>query len=150
MRLLVTPGACSFASHVVVRELDLPIEIVCVSLTDPQAPHRRLNPLGRVPTLALNDGTVVTETTAILPLLADLRPGTPLFAPAGSLECAQIQSWLGYLNAEVHAGCFRAINRPQRFCSNETVWPQIREQGKRRLLSALERQLQQTLMLAGG
>jgi glutathione S-transferase len=37
------------------------------------------------------------------------------------LERAQIQSWLGYLNAEVHAARFRAINRPQRYCPDETV-----------------------------
>ncbi|UUZ67320.1 hypothetical protein LP416_21380 [Polaromonas sp. P2-4] len=66
-------------------------------------PNRRLSPLGRMLTLALNDATVVTKTTAILPLLADLWSDTPLFAPAGSLDHSQIQSCLGYLSTEVHA-----------------------------------------------
>ena len=99
MRLFVTLGAC----YVVVWELDLPVEIVQVSLADPVTPNRRLSPLGRMLTLALNDATVVAKTTAILPLLADLWSDTPLFAPAGSLDHSQIQSCLGHLSTEVHA-----------------------------------------------
>lgn len=108
-------GAPEHDVHVVVRELALPVEVVCVALTDPDAPHRRINPTGRVPTLDIGEPLGLTENTAILPFLADLVPGTPLFAPAGSVERVRIQAWLGYLATEVHAGSFRAINRPQRY-----------------------------------
>lgn len=129
MQLFVIPGACSFASHVTLYELAIGADIICVSPNDPNSRLRAVNPLGRVPSLQLDDETVLTENTAILPYLADLKPGTPLFAPAGSIERAQIQSWIGYLNSEVHAGCFRAINRPYRYIDDPEHHIHVREKG---------------------
>jgi len=137
MKLFIAPGACSFASHVLVHELDLPVEVVSVSLTDPQGLHKQVSPFGRVPALQLDDGTEITENTAILPFLADLKPGTDLFAPAGSVERAQIQSWLGYLSSEVHAGAFRPINRPGRYHPDELQHAQVRVSGIALLQAAL-------------
>jgi len=48
------------------------------------------NPNGRIPTLALEDGTHLAESNAILFYLAD---GTP-FLPAGRLERAQLLQWM--------------------------------------------------------
>ena len=97
-QLFIASGACSFGTHVVVRELNLPIEIVKVPLRTAESPIHQINPLGRVPALRLIDGQVITENSAILPYLADLVPDTLLFAPAGSAERAQIQSWIGYFH----------------------------------------------------
>ncbi|WP_348945229.1 glutathione S-transferase N-terminal domain-containing protein [Chitinibacter sp. FCG-7] len=94
-KLFIAPGACSFGTHIVARELKLPVEIVKVPLRTPESPIHQVNPLGRVPAVQLADGQVITENSAILPFLADLAPGTPLFAPAGSPERAKIQSWIG-------------------------------------------------------
>jgi len=135
--LFIYPGACSLAAHVVIEELGLPIEVEQVSLT-PDSPYRQLNPQGRVPALLLDDQTLLTENTALLPYLADLRPGTPLFAPAGSVERAQIQGWLGYLATEVHTGAFRSINRPERFTPDEQAYAGIRSKGLERLAEALK------------
>jgi GST-like protein len=43
-----------------------------------------LNPLGQVPTLLLNDGTVMTESAAILLYLNDLAPHAGLLPPLGA------------------------------------------------------------------
>lgn len=137
MKLYIAPGACSFASHVVVHELGLPVEVVAVLLTDPKGLHKQVNPFGRVPALQLDDGTVITENTAILPFLADLKPDTSLFAPVGSVERAQIQSWLGYLGSEVHTGSFRPINRPGRYHADEAQHSQVRASGIALLRAAL-------------
>lgn len=137
MKLFFAPGACSLASHVLVHELDLPVEVVSVSLTDPQGLHKQVSPFGRVPALQLDDGVVITENTAILPFLADLKPDTSLFAPLGSLERAQIQSWLGYLSSEVHTAAFRPINRPGRYHPDEGQHAQVRASGIALLRSAL-------------
>lgn len=136
-QLFVTPGACSLACHVVVEEAQLPIEVIAVDLRDPQAPHRAHNPLGRVPTLVTSAGDVLTENSALLPYLADLRPDAGLLAAIGSVQRARTQSWVGYLNAEIHAGCFRAINRPQRYSSDPTGQTEVRVQGLLRLQEAL-------------
>lgn len=137
MKLYIAPGACSLASHVLVHELGLPIEVVTVSLTDPQGLHKQVNPFGRVPALQLDDGTVITENTAILPFLADLKPNRSLFAPVGSVERAQIQSWLGYLSSELHTGAFRPINRPGRYHGDSAQHDQVRASGFALLRGAL-------------
>lgn len=135
--LFVTPGACSFACHVVVEEAGLPIEVVPVDLRDPAAPHRVFNPLGRVPTLVTAERDVLTENSALLPYLADQAPTRHLLAPAGTVLRARTQAWVGYLNAEIHAGCFRAINRPQRYCPDVHGQATVRQQGLLRLQEAL-------------
>jgi glutathione S-transferase len=150
--LFIFPGACSFAAHVVIHELQLPISVERVTLGDPNSPYRQINPTGRVPALLLNNQTLLTENTAILPYLADLKPGTELFAPAGSVERAQIQGWLGYVATEIHVGAFRPINRPERYSADESAFPGIRQRALEQLSNALkpiEARLAQTEYLVG-
>ncbi|MBK5512596.1 glutathione S-transferase C-terminal domain-containing protein [Pseudomonas sp. TH15] len=150
--LFIFPGACSFAAHVVIHELQLPINVERVTLGDPNSPYRQINPTGRVPALLLDNQTLLTENTAILPYLADLKPGTELFAPAGSVERAQIQGWLGYVATEVHVGAFRPINRPERYSADEAAFPGIRQRALEQLTNALkpiEARLAQTEYLVG-
>lgn len=136
--LFIYPGACSFAAHVIIEELQLPIDIEPVVLNAADSSYRQINPAGRVPALRLDDQTLLTENTAILPYLADLRPGTSLFAAAGTVERAQIQSWLGYIATEIHVGAFRSINRPERFSPDEHAFAGIRSKGLQRLADALK------------
>ncbi|MFJ5282365.1 glutathione S-transferase C-terminal domain-containing protein [Pseudomonas sp. NPDC088429] len=150
--LFIFPGACSFAAHVVIHELQLPINVERVTLGDPNSPYRQINPTGRVPALLLDNQTLLTENTAILPYLADLKPGTELFAPAGSVERAQIQGWLGYVATEIHVGAFRPINRPERYSADESAFPGIRQRALEQLSNALkpiEARLAQTEYLVG-
>ena len=150
--LYIAPGTCAQAAHTLVRELELPIEVQSVPLRTPDSPIHRVNPLGRVPALQLADGTLITENSAILPYLADLAPERGLFAPAGSAERAQIQSWLGYLTFEVHAGCFRPLFRPQRYSADEGAHPGIHAQAIEQLHQALahvDRHLQGREYLVG-
>lgn len=153
MHLYVSPGACCLGAHVVARELDLPVKVVVVPLRAADSPIHRVNPLGRVPALELADGTVITENSAILPFLADQRPGTSLFAPMGTRERAAIQSWIGYLSAEVHAAAFRPINRPERYSGDPDAHEGIRRRGREQLKSALQyvnRHLEARHYLVGG
>lgn len=150
--LFIFPGACSFAAHVVIHELQLPINVERVTLGDPNSPYRQINPTGRVPALLLDNQTLLTENTAILPYLADLKPGTELFAPAGSVERAQIQGWLGYVATEIHVGAFRPINRPERYSADESAFSGIRQRALEQLSNALkpiEARLAQTEYLVG-
>jgi glutathione S-transferase len=52
--------------------------------------YRKLNPLGRVPSLRLEDGTVLAESNAILCYLAE---GTP-FIPEDRLARARMLAWM--------------------------------------------------------
>lgn len=137
MEYFAAPGACSFGGHVVIRELDLPIPVSLVGLGPNGAAIRRVNTLGRVPALRLDDGTLLTENAAILPYLADLAPESGLFAYAGTVERAQIQSWIGYVNSEIHAASLRAVNRPERYSHDPRAHEGIRATGLVRLSEAL-------------
>lgn len=150
--LFVAPGACSFACHVVVEEAGLPIEVVPVDLRDPAAPHRAFNPLGRVPTLVTADREVLTESVALLPHLADMACPSGLLAPVGTVARARTMAWVAYLGAEIHAACFRTINRPQMYCADVSAHAGVRAAGFRRLqvaLAPIEAALRQTSGLVG-
>lgn len=135
--LYIAPSACSLASHALVYELGLPIQIEKVAVRTPDSPIHAVNPLGRVPALVLEDGSLLTENTALLPYLADLKPEAGLFAPVGSAERAQIQRWLGYLATEIHVGCFRPLRRPERYSDDESAHPGIQAKARLQLHQAL-------------
>ena len=79
MKLYYMPGACSLASHIVLRELGTDIEIEKVDgatkQTDRGQDFTKVNPSGYVPALVLDDGEVLTEGPAILQYLADKMTG---------------------------------------------------------------------------
>jgi len=105
LRLHHSPVACSLASRLALMEAGLEHEIMLVHTTrgDQKAgAYRRINPRGQVPALETAEG-VITESTAILPYIADLAPGKALMPPQGSFERAQAQAWLSYLSSTVHA-----------------------------------------------
>lgn len=150
--LYIASGACSLAAHSLVHELSLPIQIERVPLRTADSPIHAINPLGRVPALQLDDGTVLTENSALLPYLADLKPEAGLFAPPGTVERTQIQSWIGYLASEVHVGGFRPLRRPERYSDDESTFPGITAKAAQQLYAALahlDRHLQDRDWLVG-
>jgi glutathione S-transferase len=106
VKLYWTPGFCSLAPHIVVRELDLRCELERVSnrtkLTASGADYRAVSPLGYVPALVLDDGSVLLEVAAILPLLGDLRPEAGLIPESGTAARYQMHATLNYLSSELH------------------------------------------------
>lgn len=105
MKLYYTPGTCSFATHLVIRELGLPVELQRVRI----GPHpvvvadgrdfRQLSPLGYVPLLQLDDGRLLREGVAILSHLGGLDPSGRLAPEARRTE---LLSWLTYIATELH------------------------------------------------
>ncbi len=135
--LYVAPGACSFGAHVVLKELGIPHRIEIVKLRTPGSLINQVNPLGRVPTLTTDSGEVITENSAILPYLADLKPAAGLLAPAGSVERAKIQEWIGFLNSDVH-GAFKPVNRPELYHPDPAEHETIKAHTLPRLLDYLK------------
>jgi maleylpyruvate isomerase len=82
------------------------IEYETVALHLLQGEHKRddylaLNPLGLVPALELDDGRVLTQSTAIIQWLNDSYP-TPPFLPEDSFESARIMSWVHTVACDIH------------------------------------------------
>ena len=108
MKLYFFPNACSLAPHIVLRELDLPFDLV---LVDNQAKTTangedflQINPKGYVAALQLDNGQVLTEASAILQYLADLQPAAHLAPANGSWERVRLQEWLNFIASEIHGG----------------------------------------------
>ncbi len=71
--------------------------------------HRMRHPLGRVPALALGDGTTMFESGAICLQLADLNPGAGLIGPVGSTERGLAYQWVLFAVSELEGPLFRWI-----------------------------------------
>jgi glutathione S-transferase len=107
MKLYYSPGACSLASHIALREAGLPFELVqVVGRSGPKTAgdetYLSVTPKNYVPALRLDDGEVLTEGTAIMPFVADQAPSKHLAPAAGTRERYRLHEWLGYINSEVH------------------------------------------------
>ncbi len=108
MKLYFSPNACSLASHIVLRELALPFELIRVDnqrkLTADGDDFLQINPKGYVAALQLDNGEVLTEGAAILQYLADLVPEAGLAPVNGSWERVRLQEWLNFVSSEIHGG----------------------------------------------
>lgn len=106
MKLYYKPGACSLASHIVLKEIGDDFEIESVDtdnqITESGDNFSKINPKGYVPALRLDDGKILTEGAAVLQYLADQNPEAGLAPESGTLERAHLQEHLNYTSTELH------------------------------------------------
>ena len=107
MELYSAPLACSLAARIVAREAGIPlalhqVEVFARTLTATGASYAEVSPLGLVPALRLDDGALLTEVSAVVQYLADLRPEAGLAPPWGTLERYRLIEWLSFVATEVH------------------------------------------------
>lgn len=106
MKLFYMPGACSLASHITLREIDVDFEIERVDgstkTTEAGQDFTQINPKGYVPALQLDDGQILTEGAAILQFLADTHPGAKLAPESGSVQRALLNEQLNFVASELH------------------------------------------------
>ena len=110
MDLFFSPLACSMSARIALDEAGASANLVEV---DTQAKrvlktgedYRAINPLGYVPALRLDDGTVLTENAAILQFISDAHPAAGV-APAKSdpVARARLRQWLSFIGTELHKG----------------------------------------------
>jgi glutathione S-transferase len=115
MKLYFSPGACSLASHIALRETGLPFELVRVDtgvhkLKD-GTDYYGINPKGYVPAIQLDGGEVLTEGAALLQYIGDLAPAKGLIPKAGTLERFRANEWLTFVSSEIHKGYSPLFNK---------------------------------------
>jgi glutathione S-transferase len=112
MKLYYSPGACSLAAHIIARETNTPVTLVKTDIktktTEGGGDYSKINPLGYVPALALDDGTVLTESPSILQYIADKSGSKTVSPAASSVDHYKMLSWLGFVSSEMH-GPFGAL-----------------------------------------
>lgn len=106
MKLYYAPGACSMASHIALHETGLPFEIdkldAATKMTASGENFMLVNPKGYVPTIRLDDGSIMTEGAAVLQYIADQNPASGLAPKAGTMERYRLQEWLTFIGTELH------------------------------------------------
>ena len=66
-----------------------------------QASYREVNPQGLVPALDLGDGTILTQSLAILEWLEETRP-TPPILPRSPVDRAAVRAMAGIIACDIH------------------------------------------------
>jgi glutathione S-transferase len=127
MKLYYAPGACSIGIHVLLEEIGKPYEAERVNLQQGEQykpPFTDVNPKSNVPTLARDDGSVLTEFPAIAYWLARTNPSAHLL-PDDVDQQARALELTDYAVATIHmqgfGRQFRASNFTPSAADEETV-----------------------------
>lgn len=106
MKLYYSPGACSLAVHIALREVGVNFESVAVDLakhtTADGANFYDISSRGYVPLLQLDDGSRHTEASSLLQFVADLDPAQSLIGATGSARRLAVVEWLAFVSTELH------------------------------------------------
>ncbi len=86
------------------KNLEIPFETVDLAAGDASERFGNRSPLGRLPVLELDDGTLISESVAICRFLELEYPNPPLMG-VGALEQAEVEMW----NRRIELGLFRYI-----------------------------------------
>ena len=109
MELYFAPLACSLATRIAFYEAEAPARYTQADTRAKKlldgSDFFAINPMGQVPALRLDDGTLLTENTAILQYVAEQFPQAHL-APVSGRERSRLQQWLGFIGTELHKAIF--------------------------------------------
>ncbi len=106
MKLYYSPGACSLAPHIAMRELGIDVELTKVDLKAKQyegGDYKQVNAKGYVPAIETPAG-VLTEAPVILQYLADQKPEAGLAPKPGDPARYRLQEMLNFITSEMHKG----------------------------------------------
>jgi GST-like protein len=127
VRLITAKGGGGLIVEAAYALAGVPLEIEDIAWDDVGPESKRLatlNPLGQVPTLVLADGTVMTESAAILLHLAERAPRAKLAPPPGDPQRAPFLRWLAFLVAALYP-TFSYGDAPERWVGSD-AGPRLR------------------------
>jgi len=101
MRLFHAPHCGSQAAAIVINELGLACDIVRTNFSD-RTELLKHNPQGKVPTLVLDNGQVLTECAVVMQYLADQKPEGGLLPRVGTWERYKTLEAVNYVATEIY------------------------------------------------
>lgn len=145
----------AFSAEAALAEAGAPYEFHLVSLEKNEQREPKflaVNPSGKIPAVRLPEGTIVTESAAILLTVADHFPNARLLPPQAGAERAQAYRWLAFMAAEIYP-MVEISDYPQRFVPEgaeaDALRTRVQERIRERLL-ILERNVAGPWVLPGG
>ena len=112
MKLYYSPGACSLAPHIALREAGIPVDLMKVDLKAKQydgGDYKQVNSKGYVPAVETPAG-VLTEAPVILQYIADQKPEAGLAPKPGDPARYKLQEMLNFITSEMHKGMGNFFN----------------------------------------
>lgn len=106
MKLYFSPGACSLAPHILLREARLPFALERVDIgthkTEHGVDYYTINPMGQVPLLELEDGQHLSQGPVIAQYICDRAGRDDLMPSAGTMARYRVMEWQNYITSELH------------------------------------------------
>jgi glutathione S-transferase len=138
-RLYARKGAGSLAPQMLLEETGAAYELVWVSKAPAEIEaFRRVSPAAKIPVLVLADGTVVSESAAILIHLTNAHPAAALAPVAGSSAHAHFLQWMVFLSANAYEAALRFFYPARYSAAGAAAAAQIKRQALADWTSHLE------------
>jgi glutathione S-transferase len=122
-KLYWAPGTGAMAPQALFEEIGAEYEKVVIDFENEEHlsdAFLSVNPMGQIPALVLPDGTLMTETAAMLTQIVDRHPEAKLAPPAGSAERARFLRWLFFLASNVYPAALRFYH-PERHTTDPSA-----------------------------
>ena len=103
MKLYSFTGACALAPHIALEWAGADYELELIKRSATREPEfLKLNPVGKVPVLVLDDDTVLTEVNAILLWIAEQWPAADISYEDSETGRFEMRKWLSEFNGDIH------------------------------------------------
>lgn len=123
MKLYYGLHTCAIGIHFLLEEIGKPYEAERIDVSGGathRPPFSGLNPKGKVPTLVRDDGTVLTEFSAIALWLARTNPEKDLL-PTDAEGEARVMEVMAYVEGTIHGQGYGRLIVPQSFEPQDMV-----------------------------
>jgi glutathione S-transferase len=128
-RLYARQGAGSLAPQMLLEEIGAAYELVWVSKAPAEIEaFRRISPAAKIPVLVLPNGTVVSESAAILIHLTNAHAAAALAPVAGSSAHAHFLQWMVFLSANAYEAALRFFYPDRYSAAGEAAAAPIKRQ----------------------
>jgi len=128
-------GSGAFSVEAALAEAGAAYEFRTISLkhNEQRAPEfLAINPSGKMPALMLPEGGIVTESLAILVMIAERFPDAGLLPPSMSFARAQGLRWLAFMATELYP-MVEIVDYPERFAPKGAESDALRERAREKL-----------------